>query len=151
MSTGSAPRQEAIKAVPVRHPWRWVAAVIILAAFASFAYTIATAPNLEWNQVWYWLFRHSILLGLVGTLVLTVVAMIIGISLGVVLAVMRISPNPVMSVVSWFYFWWNLPLILPHIGIGIPFTNIGWNTDTVKLITPFLASILGLGLNEGAY
>jgi polar amino acid transport system permease protein len=78
---------------------------------------------------------------------------------------MRLSPNPVMSTVSWFYiwffrgtpvivqlfFWWNLPLILNEISVGIPFTSIGWHTKTVALITPFLASIFGLGLNEGAY
>ncbi len=165
MSAGAAPRPEAIKAVPVRHPWRWVAAALILVAAASVAYTIATAPNLEWDQVGYWLFHHSVQLGAVGTLVLTVFAMVIGIALGIILAVMRLSPNPVMSTVSWLYiwffrgtpvlvqlfFWWNLPLILPHTGIGIPFTSIGWHTDTVKLISPFLASILGLGLNEGAY
>ena len=165
MSADTAPGPEAIQAVPVRHPWRWVAAAIILLLFASVAYTISTAPNLRWEQVSFWLFQHSILLGAVGTLELTVLAMVIGIVLGVTLAVMRLSPNPVMSTVSWLYiwffrgtpvlvqlfFWWNLPLILPHIGVGIPFTSIGWHTDTVKLITPFLSSILGLGLNEGAY
>jgi polar amino acid transport system permease protein len=165
MSAGAAPSQEAIQAVPVRHPWRWVAAVIVLAFSASVAYTIATAPNLQWDQVAHWLFHHSVLLGAVSTVVLTVLAMVIGIALGVVMALMRLSPNPVMSVVSWLYiwffrgtpvlvqlfFWWNLPLILPHIGVGIPFTSIGWHTDTVKLISPFFASILGLGLNEGAY
>ncbi len=137
--------------------------VVVFAAEA--VYTVATAPNLEWNVVQHFLFQDRILLGLTGTLELTVLAMLIGIALGISLAVMRISPNPVMSVVSWFYiwffrgtpvlvqlfFWWNLPLILPNIGIGIPLTNLGWHTETVKLITPFLASILGLGLNEGAY
>ena len=165
MSGGAAPGPEAIQAVPVRHPWRWVAAVIILALSASVAYTIGTAPDLQWNQVGYWLFQQSVLLGAAGTLLLTVLAMVIGIGLGVALAVMRLSPNPVMSVVSWLYiwffrgtpvlvqlfFWWNLPLILPHIALGIPFTSIGYHADTVNLISPFLASILGLGLNEGAY
>ncbi len=165
MSAQAAPSPEAIQAIPVRHPWRLVAAAIILLVFASVAYTIATAPNLRWSQVTHWLFQHSVLQGAVGTIVLTVLAMVIGIVLGVALAVMRLSPNPVMSVVSWFYiwffrgtpvlvqlfFWWNLPLILPHIGIGIPFTSIGWHTDTVKLISPFIASFAGLGLNEGAY
>ncbi|MDQ6880136.1 MAG: amino acid ABC transporter permease [Candidatus Dormibacteraeota bacterium] len=165
MSAGAPQRPDAIKAVPVRHPWRWVAAAVIVLVCASVAYTIATAPNLEWSQVQYWLFRPSIVAGAGGTLLLTLLAMVIGITLGVVLAVMRLSPNPVMSVVSWLYiwffrgtpvlvqlfFWWNLPLILPHVGIGIPFTSIGWHTDTVNLITPFLASVLGLGLNEGAY
>jgi polar amino acid transport system permease protein len=70
-----------------------------------------------------------------------------------------------MSVVSWLYiwffrgtpvlvqlfFWWNLPLILPHIAVVIPFTSVGYHAETVTLISPFLASILGLGLNEGAY
>ncbi len=165
MSAGSAPRPEAIRAIPVRHPWRWVAAVVLVLIAASVAYTIASAPDLQWPVVQIWLFRQSIVLGAGGTILLTVLAMVIGIVLGVALAVMRLSPNPVMSVVSWLYiwffrgtpvlvqlfFWWNLPLILPQIGIGIPFTSIGVHTDTVKLITPFLASILGLGLNEGAY
>ena len=158
-------RPEAIKAIPVRHPWRWVAAVLVLAFVADAVYTVATAPDLQWDVVQHYLFQDRILLGLAGTLELTVLAMVIGIVLGIVLAVMRLSPNPVMSVVSWFYiwffrgtpvlvqlfFWWQLGLILPTIGIGIPFTNIGWHVATVTLITPFLASILGLGLNEGAY
>jgi len=159
VSATSAPRPEAIRAIPVRHPWRWVAAAAILVFAASAAYTVATAPHLVWGVVQHYLFQDRILLGLVGTIVLTVVAMVIGIALGVVVAVMRLSPNPVMSGVSWFYlwffrgtpvlvqlfFWWNLPLILPTIGA------FGWQVDTVKLISPFLASILGLGLNEAAY
>jgi polar amino acid transport system permease protein len=78
---------------------------------------------------------------------------------------MRLSPNPVVSTVSWFYiwffrgthvlvqifFWFNLNTVLQHIGVGIPFTTIGWSTSTNSLITPFLAAILGLGLNEAAY
>lgn len=165
MSASSSTRSEAIRAIPVRHPWRWVAAVVVVVFAAEAIYTVATAPNLEWDVVQHFLFQDRILLGLTGTLELTVLAMLIGIALGIALAVMRISPNPVMSVVSWFYiwffrgtpvlvqlfFWWNLPLILPDIGIGIPLTNLGWHTATVTLITPFLASILGLGLNEGAY
>ena len=165
MSASASPGPEAIKAIPVRHPWRWIAAAIVLAFAAEAIYTVATAPNLEWAVVRHFLFQDRILLGLVGTLELTVLAMAIGIALGIALAVMRLSPNPVMAIVSWFYiwffrgtpvlvqlfFWWNLPLILPHIGIGIPFTDAGWSTPTVQLITPFLASMLGLGLNEGAY
>ena len=165
MNVSAARRAEAIKAIPVRHPWRWVTAVVVLAVAADAIYTVATAPRLEWDIVQHYLFQDRILLGLVGTLELTVVAMVIGIALGVVLAVMRLSPNPVMSTVSWFYiwffrgtpvlvqlfFWWNLPLILETIGFGIPFTSIGWHVKTVDLISPFLASMLGLGLNEGAY
>ncbi len=139
--------------------------MVILAVTGGAVYQVATAPRLQWPVVGDWLFHHSIVLGALGTIELTLLSMVIGIALGVVLAVMRLSPNPVVSSVSWFYiwffrgtpvivqlfFWWNIQLVLPHIGIGIPFTPIGWQADTVKLITPFLAAVLGLGLNEGAY
>jgi polar amino acid transport system permease protein len=79
--------------------------------------------------------------------------------------VMRLSPNPVVSAVSWFYiwffrgtpvlvqifFWFNLASVLPYIGLGIPFTTIHWQAPTNSLIAPFLAATLGLGLNEAAY
>lgn len=164
-SSPPATRPTAIKAVPLRHPWRWVAAVIVLAIVADIAYTIVTAPDVQWDYVGRYLFQSLILDGVRLTLELTAIAMVIGIVLGVILAVMRLSPNPVVSVVSWFYiwffrgtpvlvqifFWYNLNTVLHHIGVGIPFTNIGWSTSTNDLITPFLAAILGLGLNEAAY
>src|SRR3989440_12946629 len=84
---------------------------------------------------------------------------------GVVRAVMRLSLNAGVSTVSWLYiwffrgtpvlvqifFWFNLALVLPHIGIGIPFTSIQWQANTNTLIAPFMAATLGLGLNEAAY
>jgi polar amino acid transport system permease protein len=91
--------------------------------------------------------------------------MVIGITLGIVLAVMRLSPSPVMSWVSWLYiwffrgtpvlvqifFWFNLNTVLPHIGIGIPGTPLHWQESTNLLISAFTAATLGLGLNEAAY
>ena len=158
-------RPVAIKAVPVRHTGRWVAAVVVLAIAAGVVYTMATAPNLHWDVVRHYLTGRLILQGIVLTLELTVLAMVIGIALGVVLAVMRLSPNPVVSSVSWFYvwffrgtpvlvqifFWYNLATVLPYIGIGIPFTAIHWQANTNSLIAPFMAATLGLGLNEAAY
>jgi polar amino acid transport system permease protein len=159
-------RPEAIKAIPVRHPWRWVSAVVVLLIAADAIYTLVTAPNMDWSTVGRYLFQRLILEGVGLTLALTVVAMAIGITLGIALAVMRISPNPVMSWVSWFYiwffrgtpvlvqifFWWNLAIVLPHIGIGIPPNGPWlWSESTNLLITPFAAAMLGLGLNEAAY
>jgi len=159
------PRPTAIKAVPVRHTGRWLAAVVVLAVAAALVFTFVTAPNLRWSVVSHYLFHRLILQGVTTTLELTVLAMVIGIALGVVLAVMRLSPNPVMSWVSWIYiwffrgtpvlvqifFWFNLALVLPHIGIGIPFTSIHWQADTNTLVPAFMAATLGLGLNEAAY
>ena len=152
-------RPEAIKAVPIRHPWRWVTAAVVL-VFAGWAiYTVATAPLLDWNTFWKYLFQALIFDGIRLTLLLTVAAMVIGITLGIVLAVMRLSPNPVMSSLAWFYiwffrgtpvlvqifFWFNLAIILPYLGVG-PF-----KASTNVLITPVMAAIFGLGFNEAAY
>jgi polar amino acid transport system permease protein len=158
-------RPATIKAIPLRHPWRWVAAVVVLAIAAEAIYTFAAAPALDWRVVGQYLFFPEILRGIVVTLELTVIAMAIGAILGVILAVMRLSVNPVVSTLSWFYiwffrgtpvlvqlfFWYNIALILPHLSIGIPFTNIEWVGTTNQIVSPFLAAILGLGLNEAAY
>jgi polar amino acid transport system permease protein len=163
-STGRI-RPEAIKAIPLRHPWRWVSAVVVLALAAAAIYTFAAAPTLDWRVVGQYLFFPRILQGIVVTLELTIIAMAIGVSLGVLLAVMRLSVNPVLSSVSWFYiwffrgtpvlvqifFWYNLALILPHLTIGIPFTHFEWIGITNQIDSPFIAAILGLGLNEAAY
>ena len=163
----SAPavRPEAIKAVPVRHPWRWVsAAIVALIAFGTI-YTVATAPYMHWEFVSKFLFNQLILQGVQLTIVLTIVAMVIGIVGGIILAVMRLSPNPVMSTLSWFYiwffrgtpllvqifFWYNLAIILPYIGLQIPGTHIGPSWSTNFLISALTAAILGLGCNEAAY
>ncbi len=157
-------RSATIKAVPVRHPWRWVAAVVILVIAAEVIGTIVTS-GIHWDQITYWLHQSIVLQALVVTLELTVIAMAVGIVLGVTLAVMRLSPNPVVSIVSWLYiwffrgtpvlvqifFWFNLNVVLRHVGIGIPFTHVGVQADTNSLINPFVAVCLGLGLNEAAY
>ena len=158
-------RPEAIRAIPVRHVGRWVAAIVVLAIAAEIVYTLVTAPNLKWPQVSHYLFNRLILQGIVVTLELTVLAMLIGVMLGTILAIMRLSPNPVVASVSWFYiwffrgtpvlvqifFWFNLAIVLPHIGLGIPGTGLRWQASTNSLIAPFMAAILGLGLNEAAY
>lgn len=164
-SSQAGRRPEAIKAVPVRHPWRWVSGVVVLAFAADVVYTLVTAPNLQWEVVGTYLFQRLIREGILLTLELTVLAMAIGIVLGVILAVMRLSPNPVVSRVSWFYifffrgtpvlvqifFWFNLALVLPHIGVGIPGFPLWWKVSTNVLITPFMAAVFGLGFNEAAY
>jgi polar amino acid transport system permease protein len=165
---------ETIKAVPVRHPGRWVAAVVVLAIAGYLLYTVGDAiyndrtalgSHTGWAVVAKYLFNPLIFRGILVTLELTVLAMLVGIILGVILAVMRLSPNPVMSWVSWLYiwffrgtpvlvqifFWFNLNLVLKSIDIGIPFTSFWLHGNTNKLIPPFMAALLGLGLNEAAY
>jgi polar amino acid transport system permease protein len=158
-------RPEDIKAVPVRHPGRWVAAVVILLIAASIIRAVVRNENFKWGLVRQYLFDSRILHGVVATIYLTVAAMIIGILLGVLLAVMRQSPNPLVKGASWLYvwffrgtpllvqllFWYNLAALFPHIDLGVPFGPALVHGDTNTLDTVFVAALLGLGLNEGAY
>ncbi len=154
-----------IKAVPVRHPGRWIGAAAVAVALAMLAHTIATNPRFQWGVVGQYFSSSSILMGLVRTIELTVMAMLIGILLGIVLAVMRLSPNKVLSTTSWAYiwffrgtpllvqliFWYNLSALFPTLSIGIPFGPGFVSGSANAFITTYVAAILGLGLNEGAY
>ena len=160
-----AGRPEDITAVPVRRPGRWIVAVIVLVVAVAVGRSVVDNPNFEWGVVGEYLFDARILHGLRETVELTVIAMAIGILLGVLLAVMRLSPNWLVSSASSFYiwffrgtpvlvqllFWYNIAALYPKIGLGIPFGPSFIHADANKLITPFTAAILGLGLNEGAY
>ncbi|MBJ7384322.1 MAG: ABC transporter permease subunit, partial [Mycolicibacterium sp.] len=95
----------AIDAVPLRHPWRWVAAIVIVVLVGLFLYGAATNPAYGWKTYSQYLFNDRILLGVSNTLQLTVYSMVLAIVLGVLLSVMRLSPNPVFRSVSWVYLW----------------------------------------------
>ena len=96
---------DAIRAVPVRHPGRWIAAVIVAVLAAGLVRSVATNQRFEWDIVGRYFTSSSVLHGLVVTLELTAAAMVVGVVLGVVLAVMRLSPNPLIASASWFYIW----------------------------------------------
>ena len=159
-------RPEDIKAVPVRHPGRWIAAAIVLVIAASLIRSVVVNPRFHWGVVGHYLFDARILHGVTITLELTALSMVIGIVLGVLAAVMRLSPNPIVSVGSWLYIWFfrGTPLLVqllfwgfiaalyPTISLGVPFGGPGViNVGANSLITPFVAALLGFGLNEGAY
>jgi polar amino acid transport system permease protein len=162
--TKASPAEE-IKAVPVRHPGRWIAAVVVLVLFAMLVDTLVSNPRFEWNIVGNYFLSRRVLDGLWITILLTVVCMAIGIALGVILAVMRLSENPLLSGSSWLYIWFFrgtpvlvqllvwfiLAFLYPHISIGVPFGPSFATANANNLITPLFAAILGLGLNEGAY
>jgi polar amino acid transport system permease protein len=158
-------RPEAIRAVPVRHPGRWVAAAVIAVLVAMLANNLATNARWQGWIIGQYLFTSQVFHGLAATLWLTLLSMIVGVVGGVLLAVMRLSDNPIVSAAAWVYiwffrgtpvlvqliFWFNIGALFPTISIGVPF-GPGFHTwSTVSLITPVAASVLGLGLNEAAY
>src|SRR3954451_9532507 len=88
---------EDLPVVRLRHPWRWVSYAVIAVLAAMLVHSLVTNPHFGWHVVGEYLTSVRILDGLLKTLQLTVIAMAVGIVLGVVLAVMRLSDNPVLS------------------------------------------------------
>jgi polar amino acid transport system permease protein len=141
------------------HWFRWLSAALIILVLALIGRAFA-GGQIEWSYVGRFLTAKVILEGIVNTMVMAVLAMALGIVLGVVVAIMRLSPNPVLKTVAagytWLFrgtplilqllLWFNLALVFPTIGIpGL------WSARAVDVMTPFLAALLGLGINQGAY
>ena len=165
MSGADLARRDVARAVAPPAYGRWLASALMVAVAAWFAWIVATNPNFEWPVVAKWFTAAAILRGLAVSLGLTVVAMAIGVALGLLLAVARLSPSRPLhtgaALYIWFFrgtpllvqllFWYNLSTLFPTVAIGIPFgPNFAvWNTN--DLISPVTAAIAGLGLNEAAY
>ena len=166
----------AIKIIPVRHPGRWVAGFVIVVLAAMPVHTLSfsnvvrggqRAGRFQWRVVCKYLFATPVMRGIGVTLELTVIAMAVGIIVGVILAVMRLSPNRLLSGSAWIYLWFfrgtpvfvqlifwyeGISYLYPHLSFGIPFIGPDFlNVNANMLVTTFVAAALGLSLNEGAY
>ncbi len=163
---GSSSRPEAIKAIPIRHWGRWIAAAAIIFLAFALTYSFVRNPHVEWPIIWHYLFKGLILRGVLVTLELTFLAMAIGAVGGTLLAVMRLSKNPVLASVSWVYIWFfrgtpvyvqillwgNFAILYPRLFLGLPFVNVVFaSADSNRVIGVFVAALLALGLNEAAY
>lgn len=146
--------------VPLRHPGRIVAAVILLALAAWFFIGALTKDAYGWDTYLDYLFDSRIAEAALHTLALTVLAMAIGIILGAVMAVLRMSPNPVMRGFSWVYLWvfrgtpvyvqlvfWGLLGSIYH-SISVGFAEVSVEGFLKNF---FVLAFVGLGLNESAY
>jgi polar amino acid transport system permease protein len=156
---------EVIKAIPLRHYGRWIAAAIVIILVGLFIYGAATNDAYDWSTYRKYLFDQRISQAAVVTLELTVLAMIVGIILGVTLAVMRLSPNPVLKSTAWVYLWifrgtpvyvqlvfWGLfTSIYRQVDIGIPFAVRLADFNLQGIDAAFTFAVIGLGLNEAAY
>lgn len=154
-----------IKAIPVRHPGRWIGIVIIAVIAALIIQSVTRNTNFRWDIVWLYLRDVKVIQGVGWTLLLTVASMALAIVLAILLAFMRQSDNPIFRWVSWFWVWffrgtpvytqlvfWGLFAVLyPKIAVGIPWGPELFSFNTQDYISAFLAALLGLGLNESAY
>ncbi len=179
---------ESVEVVPVRHVGQWIAVAFVIVLVAMLIHTLFSKlptghvtcrtvngrrvcqPITEWRFSWDIVGRYftssEILRGLLVTLELTVLAMAIGIVFGVIIAVMRLSPNRLLSGSAWTYtwffrgtpvlvqltVWYYISILYPHLSFGIPFTHLYlWRFSTTTVFTAFTAALVGLGFNEAAY
>jgi polar amino acid transport system permease protein len=175
-TTRPAPPEQ-IRAVPVRHPGRWVAAAVIAVLVAMFVHMLVTNPVFQWGFMVDNMFSPAVLRGARTTLIMTVLAMVLGVLLGIVVAVMRLSPNPVLAGTAWAFVWLfraiprivllffcaNLGALYATYAVGLPFDRqlmdlVGFSGDLRflslngnQIFAGFTAGLIGLALSEGAY
>jgi polar amino acid transport system permease protein len=156
---------ELIRAVALRRPGRVISAVIILALLGLFIYGAATNDAYQWSLYRKYLLDQRISKAALVSVELTVIAMVAGVALGVVLAVMRLSPNFVLKGVSWGFLWvfrgtpvyvqltfWGLVTTIYHqIDLGVPFVVQVAHIDVRTAFSVFVLACIGLSLNEAAY
>jgi polar amino acid transport system permease protein len=168
-----------IEARPVRHPWRWVAIAVLAVLALMLANLLANNPAFDWPFVLQAMNQSPVIEGFwKGTILVTVLSMVFGVALGVVLAVMRLSDNPVLRGVSWVYTWffraiprYVLLTIMGALGIlfqqgialGVPFDWLiiralglsgDWRfvtLDANALFVGLAGGVIGLAASEAAY
>jgi polar amino acid transport system permease protein len=155
-----------VVAVPLRHPWRWISGALASALLLNFIYSVVSAKSIQHEIVLKFLFDHRILEGAAVTVMVTVVCMTIGAVLATLLAIMKLSVNPLLrwlatGFIEFFrgtplllqiVFWGYLGIIFPELFLGIPFTDIVFvRGETSDIIPAIVAGIIALSLNEAAY
>jgi polar amino acid transport system permease protein len=160
-----APDDLSIRARPVPRPSRWVATAVVAVLVAMLIHGLVTNGAFGWGVVGQYFFSPIILAGVRLTIILTVVSMAFGIVIGILIAVMRMSQNPLMANASrlyiWFFrgtpllvqllFWYNIGALYPKLSIGIPFGPSFASFSANHVLTSLVAALVGLSLNEGAY
>lgn len=151
---------EEIKAKPLPHPGRWITAAVLLVLFLWFIISAARNEAYHWDVYFQYLFDTRIAAAAGWTIALTVLAMLIGIIGGAIVAVLRMSENPVLSTVAWFYLWVfrGTPVYVQLVFwglLGTIYSTIDLGVTEVDLSTilsnTFVLAFVGLGLNESAY
>ncbi|MFD7322678.1 amino acid ABC transporter permease [Streptomyces sp. NPDC059875] len=159
------PEDDLPRIVPRRHVARWLTAAAALLLFAMVVNSVVRNRAFQWEVVGRYFTTAAVLDGLLLTLWLTGVVMVLGFLLGIPLAVMRLSGNPVLQTLSWGYvwifrstpllvqllFWFNIGALYPTLSLGIPFGPRFVSISTVNLLGPTLTAVIGLTLHEAAY
>jgi polar amino acid transport system permease protein len=153
------------RVIPLRHPGRWIASVVVLVVLAQVLHGLVTNQFYQWDRFAYWFARPVVLQGLLVTLEVTAISAVLALAFGIVLALMRQSRSPVLQAVAWVYIWlfrsvplivvllflYNFSALYKVLGLGVPFgpTLVSFGVTTLGTVT--VIAVLGLTLNEAAY
>ncbi|MFD0352253.1 amino acid ABC transporter permease [Streptomyces sp. NPDC127110] len=146
-------------------PGRWVTAAVVLVLVSQAAHGLITNPFYQWDRFAYWFLRPVVLDGLLITLQVTAYSAVLGLAGGVLLALGRLSGNPVVRSVSWTYVWllrsvplivvllflYNLSALYPTLSLGVPFGPAFVTFDESRIATDIVVAVIGLGMCEAAY
>uniref|UniRef100_A0AAU2K174 Amino acid ABC transporter permease n=1 Tax=Streptomyces sp. NBC_00049 TaxID=2903617 RepID=A0AAU2K174_9ACTN len=159
------PPAPAERVLPLRRPGRWIATAVVLVLASQAAHGLLTNPFYQWDRFAYWFVRPVILEGLFITLQVAAYSAVLGLVGGILLALGRLSANPVLRSVSWTYIWllrsvplivvllflYNLSALYPTLSIGVPFGPAFFTFDASRLATDIVVAVVGLSLSEAAY
>jgi len=138
---------------------------------------LVTNEAFQWQFMIDNMFNPPVLEGVRTTLLMTVFAMVLGVALGIVVSIMRLSKNPIISTTAWLYTWFfraiprlvllvlfgNLGILFKTLSLGLPFDRqlmdlFGLHGDTTilsidtrTLLSGFMAGLIGMTLSEAAY
>ncbi|NIF22403.1 amino acid ABC transporter permease [Candidatus Pantoea multigeneris] len=154
-----------LRIVGKRYYGRWLSAIIVLLCVAAMVNSMINNPRFEWGVIAENFTGASILQGVLMTIQLTVISVVLGFAFGTVLALMRLSSNPVLSSVSWAYtwffrgvpmlvqlfLWYNIAALYPSISLSLPGLGEVWSAQSNALISPFSAAVIALVMHQSAY
>lgn len=154
-----------LKIVGKRYYGRWLSALVVLLCIVAMAHSMINNPRFEWGVIAENFTAPSILQGVLMTLQLTAISVVLGFAFGTVLALMRLSSNPVLVTVSWAYtwffrgvpmlvqlfLWYNIAALYPDIVLSIPGFGEIWSADANSLVSPFSAAVIALVMHQSAY
>lgn len=160
--TDIAPARRVIRR---RRPGRWAATIVIILIAAYALKIFITTKEMQWPVVGQYMFNRTVIEGVGLTAELTLTSMAIGILLGLLVALMRLSQSVILRSCAFIYiwilrsipvlvqmiFWFNIAIVFPRAHIVLPFGIAVLNSSTNSVISPLIAANLGLGLAEGAY
>ena len=157
--------QDALRIIGKRYYGRWFSALVVLLLLAGLLHSIFNNPRFEWHVVAESFTEDSIISGVLMTLQLTAISVVLGFAGGTVLALMRLSSNPVLVAVSWghtwffrgvpmlvqLFLWYNIAALYPTVSLSLPGIGEFFSASSNSLVSPFSAAVIALVMHQSAY